>query len=72
VPASTWDVIQSQPGEHETEISPVAVFKSPLGHPEWCCVTSLQVWLEHARGPADACGLPPALTGPASRRGRQP
>ena len=32
MPASTWDVIQSQPGEHETEISPVAVFKSPLGH----------------------------------------
>ncbi len=28
MPASTWDVIQSQPGEHETEISPVAVFKS--------------------------------------------
>ena len=48
------------------------VFKSPLGHPEWCCITSLQVPLGHADGPADACGLPTALTGPASRHGRQP
>jgi hypothetical protein len=54
------------------EISAISVFKSPLGHPEWCCITSLQVPLEHADGPADACGLPPALTGPASRHGRQP
>jgi hypothetical protein len=54
------------------KIAPVSVFKSPLGHPEWCCITSLQVWLEHADGPADARGLPTALTGPASRRGRQP
>jgi hypothetical protein len=58
---------------HRTgDISPVRGFKSPLGHPEWCCVTNLQVPLEHADGPADACGLPTALTGPASRHGRQP
>jgi len=72
VPASTWDVIQSQPGEHETEISPVAVFKSPLGHPQWWYITLFRAPLEHADGPADACGLPPALTAPASRRGRRP
>ena len=43
-----------------------------LAHPEWCCITSLQVRLEHADGPAGAFGLPPALTGPGSPCGRQP
>ena len=57
----------STPG-HVTRDQPVL----SLAHPEWCCVTNLQVRLEHADGPADARGLPPALTGPASRRGRQP
>jgi len=46
--------------------------ESVLGHPEWWYITHLRVPLEHAEGPADACGLPTALTGPASRRGRQP
>jgi hypothetical protein len=45
---------------------------SLLGHPEWWSITLFRAPLEHADGPADACGLPPALTGPASRRGRQP
>ena len=54
------------------EISPISVFKSPLGHPEWWYITLFRAPLEHADGPADACGLPTALTGPASRRGRQP
>ena len=54
------------------EISPTSVFKSPLGHPEWWYITLFRAPLEHADAPAYACGLPTALTGPASRRGRQP
>ena len=42
---------------------------SPLGHPEWWYITLFRAPLEHADDPADACGLPTALTGPASRRG---
>ena len=38
----------------------------PLGHPEWWYITLFRAPLEHADGPADACGLPTALTGPAS------
>jgi len=53
------------------EISLECVFKSPLGHPEWWYITLFRALLEHAHGPADACGLPTALTGPTSR-GRQP
>jgi hypothetical protein len=49
-----------------------SVFKSPLGHPQWWYITLFRAPLEHADGPADACGLPTALTGPASRRGGQP
>jgi hypothetical protein len=45
---------------------------SPLGHPEWWYITLFRAPLEHADGPADARGLPTALTGPASRNGRQP
>ena len=54
------------------ETAPVSVFKSPLGHPEWWYITLFRAPLEHADALADACGLPTALTGPASRRGRQP
>ena len=58
---------------HRTgDISPVRGFKSPLGHPQWWYITLFRAPLEHADGPADACGLPTALTGPVSRRGRQP
>jgi hypothetical protein len=45
---------------------------SDLGHPEWWYITLFRAPLEHADGPADACGLPTTLTGPASRNGRQP
>ena len=45
---------------------------SVLGHPEWWYITLFSAPLEHADGPADGCGLPTALTGPASRHGRQP
>jgi hypothetical protein len=45
---------------------------SVLAHPQWWYITLFRAPLEHADGPADACGLPTALTGPASRRGGQP
>jgi hypothetical protein len=36
--------------------------QSPLGHPEWWYITLFRAPLEHADGPADACGLPTAAT----------
>ena len=31
----------------------------PFGHPEWWYITLFRAPLEHADGPADACGPPP-------------
>jgi hypothetical protein len=59
VPASTWDVIQSQPGEHETEISPVAVFKSP-SDTKTGAISPKRPALEHAR-PGGRSSRPPRL-----------
>jgi hypothetical protein len=42
-----------------------------FGHSQWWYITLFRAPLEHADGPADACGLPTALTGPGSPCGRQ-